>query len=196
MTTSVTKVVGENIRVLRRDARVTLDQFAAVARDYGLAWSSGRLGSLESGTMAALSVETLYTLAVVAGRLTGRTVTLAELLAARDEVTITERLHIGPAALALAVSGVPVPVSAAFTSEGTLATPTYPIRDADRRACADLGVDLATGIAAMARLWEGRPLSAQRDAIAEPGANAQRLGIIARRLKAQLKVELAEGNTH
>ena len=75
-----------------------------------------------------------------------------------------------------------------------LATPTYPIRDADRRACADLGVDVATGIAAMNRLW-GRPLTAQRDGIAQPGASAQRLGIIARQLKAQLAAQLTEKNT-
>jgi transcriptional regulator with XRE-family HTH domain len=192
MTTSVTKVVGVNVRALRRDAGITLDQFAVAAQAAGLAWSSGRVGTLESGNMAALSLETLIALAAATGQLIGREVRLAELLATHDEVTITEQLHIGGAALTMAVTGQPV--TASFSGEGTLTATVYPLREADRRTCQSLGVDIDTGLVAMYRLWN-KPFTAERDRIAEPGANAQRLGIIARRLKSQLREELDRGDS-
>jgi transcriptional regulator with XRE-family HTH domain len=184
-----------NVRALRRDAGITLDQFAVAAQAAGLAWSSGRVSTLESGNMAALSLETLIALTAALHQVIGRPVTLAELLATHEDVAITDRLHIPGAALSLAVTGQPVPITASFSGGGTLTATMYPFREADRRMCQSLGVDADTGRDAMLRLWN-KPFTAERDRIAEPGANAQRLGIIARRLKAQLKTELTQGSTN
>lgn len=189
MTTSVAQVVGANVRTLRRDAGITLDQFATGLRSHGLAWSSGRVGTLESGKLPPMTVETLYTLAAVLGQLIGRDVPLTALLATSQPVSITDRLEVGGAALSLAVSGQPVKRTASFSGEGTLSATVGVVAEADRRMCQRLGVDVETGMAAMVRLW-GHPFSSERDLRAEPGANAQRLGIIARRLKTELVTEL------
>ena len=40
----VAEVIGESAKVLRVDAKVTLEQMARVAQRYGLPWTSGRVG--------------------------------------------------------------------------------------------------------------------------------------------------------
>jgi transcriptional regulator with XRE-family HTH domain len=185
--TTVTAVIGQNVRALRLTGGLTLDQVAAAVSLRGLPWSSGRVADLESGRMAPMNVDGLLTLAVALSDALGRSVPLAELLATSEAVTLTERLRINGAALQLAVTGQPV--IAEFSGEGTLTATVYPWREADRRICQSLGVDAETGRDAMYRLW-GRPFATERDGRAEPGANAQRLGIISRRLITELKTEL------
>jgi transcriptional regulator with XRE-family HTH domain len=183
--TTVTAVIGQNVRALRRTAGLTLDQVAAAVSLRGLPWSSGRVADLESGRMAPMNVDTLLALAAALSDALGRSVPLAELLATSEAVTLTERLRINGAALAQAMTGQPVVAEFSGKGDGTV----YPWREADRRICQSLGVTAEAGRDAMYRLW-GHPFSVERDTSAEPGANAQRLGIISRGLIAQLKTEL------
>ncbi len=192
VTTSLAKVLGANVRERRLAAGCTLDEFATTARLHGLPWSSGRVGTLESGGMPA-SVETLYAVAAALGALIGRDVTLAELLATDERVRITDKLSVVGSALSAAVSGQPVKRTAPLSGEGTLSATVYAIREADQRMCKSLGVDVETGTAAMLKLW-GKPFSAERDLRAGPDANAQRRGIVARQLKAELQRALYDGN--
>ena len=64
------------------------------------------------------------------------------------------------------------------------------IAETDRLACKRLNVDCETGLAAMDKLW-GHPLSAERERLGG-GANAQKRGIITRRLEKQLREELID----
>ena len=63
------------------------------------------------------------------------------------------------------------------------------LRESDVRMCKRIGVDPAIGADAMRKLW-GRSFSAERDRLAESGANAQRKGQISRALQAELQAEL------
>lgn len=192
VTTSVSKVLGANVRTLRLSAGCTLDQFAAAARVHGLPWSSGRVGSLESGNVP-IGVETLYAIATALGALIGRDVTLAELLTTREPVRINGMITVRPSALSAAMSGQPVKLSARLSGGGTLSARAEVSREADQRVCKQLGVDTATGAAAMVKLW-GHVFSAERDRRAGPDANAQRRGIVARALKAELQKALTSGD--
>ncbi len=180
------QVAGANARKLRRDAHVTLDELAAAASSYGLPWTTGRVGALESGQVK-LDLATLYAVAAALGRTTGRRVAIADLFAGEGQVAVNNQLTVDRAALRAALLGEPVP--ATFAGTGTLTTDVVAVhgtlRESDMRMCKSIGVDLATGAAAMDRLW-GKPFSAERDHRAEPGANAQRKGQISRQLKAEL----------
>jgi transcriptional regulator with XRE-family HTH domain len=185
-------VIGLNVRRLRLDAGLTLDRVATALRTRGLAWSAGRLANLESGIHPPLAFETVLAIAFVMSETLGRTVTVAELSATHETVTLTDQLEIGGAALVMAVSGQPVAAtSATFTGEGALSAVV--VTEADRKVCLALGVDVATGAAAMRELW-GDLFSAERDRRAGAEANAQKRGIVARHLKAELRNHL-EGNT-
>ena len=67
------------------------------------------------------------------------------------------------------------------------------VADSGIRMCKSIGVDLATGAAAMDKLL-GRPFSAERDRRAEAGANAQRKGQISRQLKVELLKVVNDGD--
>jgi hypothetical protein len=195
MTTSVTQVVGVNVRKLRRDARVTLDQLAFIARHYGLKWTSGRVGHLESGRVGT-GFETLYLVAAALGQAIGRPVSLAELLACDEPVRISDALTITPSALTDAVSGTPVKpvaVPGRLSGEGTLSAAMETIeeyvqarfRETDRKICKDLGMTPECCASAMINLW-GRTFTDERDHRAGPDAKAQGIGHISRQLKAEL----------
>lgn len=100
-----------------------------------------------------------------------------------------------------AVLGDVVPVPAQLGARGDLsvaaAVPPEEVvrnlwREKDGRICKSLGIGRETGIKLMADLW-GVPFTARRDALAGPDANAQRRGIVARGLKAELRKAI-DGN--
>lgn len=188
MTTSVAKVIGENTRTLRIEAKVTAERFAAAASSVGLPWTTGRVGDFEHGRMTA-DLATIYAASVALGRIIGRPVTLAELLATDSPVDINDTLTIGPGALLGQV------VPAGPSGHGGLSATAVPllVLESDHRLCRDLGVDRDTGVKAMVSLW-GHTFSAERDRRAGEGANPQKRGIVARRLKAELRAELERAN--
>lgn len=173
---------GVDEQALRIDAKVTLDELAAAASSYGLPWTTGRVGALESGQVKP-DLATLYVVAAALGQTTGRRVAIADLFTGEGQVAVNDQLTVDRAALQAALSGKPVP--ATFGGTGTLKADVFAVRESDKRMCKSIGVDADTGIAAMVKLW-GRPFSAERDSRAEPGANAQRKGQVSRQLKAEL----------
>jgi hypothetical protein len=208
MATSVAKVAGTNAKTIRLDAKVTLDRLAVALKLNGLRWSTGRVGSFESGHVPA-RLETLYTVALALGQVRGRWVSLADLLAGDDEAAINAELSVPLSALRDAVAGKPVKEGQTELArkldetlrgpaprmtravERTLAEVTVrtEFREADFRVCKKLGVTPERGALAMGRLW-AHTFSRERDIQAGPGALAQHRGNISRHLQEQLQAEL------
>lgn len=197
-TPDLAKHIGRNARKLRLDAGATLDQIALAARFYGLSWNSGNVGHLESGR-GAPRLDTLYAVALALRDVIGRPVTLADLLAGDDPIQINDDLAVPASAVRAAVSGQPVTgeteklrrlgtVMEKATRKALAAALLDEFREADARACRDIGVTRERGATMMARLW-GRTFTEERDGRAGPDANAQRRGQISR----ALKTELAKG---
>jgi transcriptional regulator with XRE-family HTH domain len=216
----VADVIGEAAKVLRLDAKVTLEHMARVAQRYGLPWTSGRVGDFEAGRTAP-SLPTLIAAAAALGDVIGRPVSLAELIAGEGEVQINDKLSLDTSALRAALSGGSVKAHAIqdilaqnmqemaplMISQTDFHWPkrlraVHPnlrqevLRDfseSDARMCKNVGVDQILGAAAMAALWR-RTFTAERDDRAGPDANAQRRGQISRQLKADLQEVINDGN--
>ena len=203
MATSVAKVIGANARRIRSDAGITLDRLAVAMKLCGLRWSTGRIGSFESGHVPA-KYETWYTVALALGQATGRSVSLRDLLAGDGDVVLNDELTAPLSELRDTVSSRPVRAGeTATTRKLTRGRPSarelagamvrIEFREADFRVCKKLGVTPEQGALAMGQLWV-HTFSTERDRQAEPGANAQRLGNISRELQEQLAEELARGD--
>jgi transcriptional regulator with XRE-family HTH domain len=205
---SVAQVVGANAREIRLKADVTLDRLALTARFCGLPWTSGRVGSFESGHVAP-NLATLYAIALALRTATGQPVTLADLFAGESAVQINDKLTVDRSALRAALSDKPVTGETesmrklGAVAEKTMRTVIEPsvaatmvnedFREADRRVCKRLGITLERGAIAMAYLW-GKTFAEQRDEQAELDANPQRRGQISRQLTAELQKEINDGN--
>ena len=201
VTSSVAKVIGANARAIRQDANVTLDRLAAAMKLCGLRWSTGRIGSFESGHVPA-RLETLYTVALALGQATGRRVRLEDLFAGDGDVALNDELSVPLSALRDAVSRKPVTVGETEMTRKALGPDARgwaevavrtEFREADFRVCRKLVITPEQGALAMGALW-GRTLSAERDQQTEPGANPQRRGQISRELQKLLAEELTRGN--
>jgi transcriptional regulator with XRE-family HTH domain len=195
-TIGITELIGKNARRLRTEAGVTLDDLALAARHYDLHWTTGRVGSFESGRFSP-TVDVLYAAAAALGDVIGRKVSIWELFGADHLMDPTMRVFINdkltiPAASVLGdVAAIP-PTQARLLGMEPIPRESYVramFREADERMCKALRVDYDTGAAAMSKLW-GRTFVDERKRRTEVGANAQRKGIIARRLKAELVEEL------
>jgi hypothetical protein len=207
---SMAEVVGRNARALRESAGATLEDVAKVARLYGLRWSSGSVGSLESGRTIGVNLENLIKVAATLGDIVGRPVKLAELFAGDGDITLGDDLTMPLATVQAILSGVegvwiestPAVMRIAggyFPAVGTVRYSTVQrsvlaaFRETDVRACKGLGVEPVVGAKAMAKLWKST-FTAERDRRAGPQANAQARGRISRTLKAELAKELNRGH--
>jgi len=216
----VAEVIGGSAKVLRVDAKVTLEQMARVAQRYGLPWTSGRVGDFEAGRTAP-SLPTLIAAAAALGEAIGRSVSLAELVTGEGQVHINDKLRLDTSELRTALSGgtvnahaIPTPLVTLLTRGlellTDLSTVDWPKRlravnpdlrrdvlrdfnESDARMCKNIGVDQVLGAAAMAALWR-RTFTAERDHRAGPDAKAQRRGQISRQLKADLQEVFNDGN--
>jgi transcriptional regulator with XRE-family HTH domain len=201
------KAVGANAQRLRRAADVTLEQFALVAKFYGLPWTSGRVGDFENGRVSP-NFPTLYAVTAALGHATGRPVSLAELFGGDGPVEMNDSLTVDLSELRAALSGEAVSatrpklkgkLTGVVTPNWAGISPTLHVRvlndflEADARICKSIGVEPDIGAAAMAKLWK-RTFVAERDRRAGPDANAQRRGQVSRQLKAELKEALPNGN--
>ena len=205
MAVPLAEAVGANAQTLRRAADVKLEQFALIAKFYGLPWTSGRVGDFENGRVSP-TLPTLYAVAAALGHAIGRPVSLAELFSGDGTVEINGSLNVDLSELRKALCGEAVSpprpkLNGKFTGivTPTGISPTLHVRvlrdflEADARICKSLGVEPEIGAAAMAKLWK-RTFVAERDQRAGPDANAQRRGQVSRQLKAQLKEALNNGN--
>src|SRR5690606_10484407 len=95
---SLPAVLGRNARRLRIDAGATLEQMASALDDYGVRWSTGRVGDLESGRVAA-TIPTTIAVALALSQLQSRTVGIAELFEGDATVRINDRMTLHRGAL-------------------------------------------------------------------------------------------------
>jgi transcriptional regulator with XRE-family HTH domain len=187
MADSLADRAGRNARQLRLEHGITLETLAAAAKHVGLPWSTGRVSDFENGLVKP-DLSTLLLVCAALGAVLRSDVTLAQLLAGAEPVALSEQLTVAGAALVAAVGDQPLIVD-------TLRPGTYTISvvlEGDQRACRRLGVDTATGQAAMRALW-GHPLTVERDRRAGPDASAQRRGGITRTLMDELREEINRG---
>ena len=210
VTNSMAEVAGRNARRLRLNTRPTptLEDLARAVRTYGLRWSTGSVGSFESGRTVGLTLETLVAVAAGLGDAIGRAVTLQELFADGGDVAVNPDLTIRLSKLQAVLSGEVVRLGAVRPPRGAASglrtwppTPTawwsgvsaslhakvfFDFREGDVRMCKNIGVEPDVGAMAMAKLWK-KTFVARRDELAGPGAKPQRRGQISRRLKAELQ---------
>lgn len=194
---SLAQVAGRNARRLRQDAGVTLEQLATAARPYGLRWSSGRVGDFEGGRISP-TLPTLFAVTLALRDATGQPVALGDLFAGADDVALNDSVTVPLATLRSALSGnavgpdVEVRVIQGSPSETLVVVDPLPgLSESDWRLLRDIDVEPRAALAAMAELW-GRSLSAERDARAGAGANAQAKGQITRKLIGELRIAMVD----
>jgi transcriptional regulator with XRE-family HTH domain len=197
-------VLGRNARTLRQNAHATLEDVATAVGSYGLAWSTGSVGSLESGRTVGVNLENLLIVAAALGDIIGRPVRLAELFDGDGDVTINDELSVPLQDVVQVLSGaaasIPagvIEIAGARVKVGKMKVkqtlPPSALRETDLKVCKSLGVDPLTGAKAMVKLWRAS-FTTERDRLAGPGANPQKRGRVSRQLKAQLRQELSRGH--
>lgn len=187
---TLAQVVGHNARALRLAAGVSLEDFAVAARNFGLSWSTGRVGDFESGRVAP-TFPTLYAVALTLRSITGSPVTLAHLFYGDGWVELSESLTVPLGDIQAAVSGKPVTVGQMVPNE---AQPSVKLRQADFNFCKELGLTPQEGQKLMLALWK-RTFTEERDFRAGPDANAQRKGQISRQIVAELYQQMFDANS-
>jgi len=204
VTDSLAEVLGRNARDLRQSAHATLEDVAAAAWHYGLRWSTGSVGSLESGRTVGVNLENLLAMAAALGDVIGRPVSPAELFAGDGDVVINDWLTVPLKDVRKVLSSEPASIPAGVVDIGGVpfklgvmkvkhSLPQGALRETDLRVCKALGVEPEVGAAAMDTLWRAS-FTAERDRRAGSKANAQARGRISRTLKAELAEELGRGH--
>lgn len=207
-------VFARNARDLRTGAGLRTEEVAKAVSARGLNWVTSRVSELEMGRIAP-TLSTLLVLSAAFSDLLGEPITLADWFAGDEQVELTESVHVPLALVRAALSGVAVSLPAPSVSMAQVQLQEYlaqrkdqsPISPghlkklaaiwdqfggAEDRAAKTLGVDRGTLCELMLDLW-GTTLSAKRDQLAGPAANAQKRGRIARDLKDQLREAIANG---
>ena len=201
---SVSQVLGQTASRLRTTHSLKIEQVAKAVTARGLRWTPARVSELESGKVAA-TVSNLVILTAAFNDLLKTSMRLADWFDDEGIVTLTDEVAIPLGELREIVAGAKVsmpPATPGAAAEKILAyleTHNLPkgrqkklwaiYRDygeAEERAAAALGVDKETLCGLMLDLW-GETLSARRDRIADPAANAQKRGRIARQLRHELE---------
>ena len=163
----------------------------------------------------APTLSTLLVLSAAFSDLRGEPVTLADWFAGDGQVALTDTAQAPLALIRAALNGAQInlPEPSISTTEvllqDYLAQRVYPkplsrgqlkklsaiwdqCGEAEDRAARALGIDQGTLCELMLDMW-GTTLSAKRDQIAGPDANAQKRGRIARELREQLRGAISNG---
>lgn len=203
---TLSRVVGENVKRLRKDRGASLEHFADGARFFGLPWTASTVSDIESGRRSPTLSTLLVLLAVLNGYHNAPNVRLSDLLAgsAGEVVALNDAMTAVLSAVRGAVNGKPFLHDALRQPDGTTpAATTGALRNAeqwagqqvghyglaDKRAARALGLDDLDMFVQSFERW-GHTLTAERDARAEDGATAQRLGRITRELVDELRTAL------
>lgn len=213
------KVLGANARRLRLEAGATLEQMAGALRGFGVRWSTGRVGDLESGRVA-VTFPTVIAVIFALSQLLRREVSMSELFDHNEPIEINDQLTLHDNGLSDLVAGKPLTskqfgfnrtrlqavfdgMRAEHTRMSALASKYGDIsfdlaqragREsglAEYRAADDLGVTVGT-VAQMACYMWRRTFTEERDRRAGPDASPQKLGQVTRKMKAELRAELEE----
>lgn len=161
----------------------------------------------------APTLPTLFAVTLALRDVTGKPVALVDLFHGTEDVALNDSVTVSLKSLRAALSGKPVRPGKTVQVAASLAVsagadvkavvhaspvdvlvvvdPVPLLSESDSRLLKNMGAEPSSAFAAMTELW-GRPLSAERDARAGTGANAQRKGQITRQLKAELSTALTE----
>lgn len=215
---SLPKVIGGNARRLRREAGATLEQMAAALEDYGVNWSTGRVGDLESGRVAA-SIPTVVAVSLALSALVRRPVAMVELFEHAAPVRINDQLTLREGGLHAVFVGEQLTWKMVSAERSNATTLFASARDefgrmkrfaerygevnldliqraervglAEKRAAEDLGVKAGTIAHAAAYMWR-RTFTEERDHRAGRDATPQRLGQVTRQMKSELRSAFEE----
>lgn len=216
---SIAEVIGANTRRIRGEHRA--EDLAKAARKVGLNWNTGRVSELEAGRVSP-TIPTIIALLAALRTLTNRSVRLDELLQHDGPIQLNDKLRLPPAKLLDALSNndfqlrardlgvsadeVRANVAAGREELDLMARLEARYGDVDldliiqaesaaglaeERMAKDLGVRTGTIAHAAVYLWH-KTFSEERAQRAGPDANAQKLGQVTRRMKAELRAALDE----
>lgn len=205
-------ILGNNVKALRDQEGLTLDQVAMQSRAYGAKWTAQRIKGMESGR-AAVTMPTLLTLAWTFSALVDYEVRVADLLRTSGEVEINDGFTVAGAVIRRAIDGTEaehqprdLPDRAAHRGH----TRRYRLTPAEETgsgdALLDAGLEAYTGLADQRtaqrlgipvsrlagmsyRKW-GRVFSKEVESRAGASASPQRKGHVTRALEAELRKEL------
>ncbi len=119
--TSPAQVVGENARRLRTERGLTLEQVARECQQFGLRWTTSKVGDFEGGRVSP-TLPTLYAFALALSSLGAEEVSLFELFAGSGAVRLNPNLTVPREALARALRGDPIdPANELLRDPATLA---------------------------------------------------------------------------
>lgn len=182
------QLIGRNARRLRLDAGITLDALSQASRRYGTSWTTTRISEIERGTYTP-QLPTLLTLAHILSTLSGRPVTLADLLDGDEDVPLTDTITLPATTVRGFFQGAPVALP--DTAEPDLGART---NLSDQWAAKKLGIDIAFVTNLSVQLWGGT-FSEERDRRAGPDATRQRKGQYTRELVRELARHLPPRET-
>lgn len=186
MASSISHIVGKNLRRLRSSVEVSQTEFAEAATRHGLEMSTSSVLGIENGR-SPITLDKAFTLTLVLSEVLHRPVMLPDLLESDEDVELAGTT-VTPEAWRLISSGRWAPV----LGEGPLHTGPDPLTKTDHKAMADLAL-LPKEEVVYRRLcidlW-GHLLSREVAERAEADASGQKRGAIARDLLAELDVEL------
>lgn len=210
---SVAVVIGENVRRIRERDGITLSAVAAGAVEIGAKWNAAAVRRIEAGTFN-VTVPTVVVLVYALTHATGRPVTTLDILAADGPIAITDTDEVTTSDLLSILGGSAVEDRLAVTdfdwskwyAGAKEAMKDYPpgvtigeVRnnrkaptEQDARLAKSLGLSTGALHAWAVRQW-GRGFFEERDSRAGSDANAQKKGIVARQLKAELRAAI-DGN--
>ncbi|SMX65469.1 hypothetical protein BSP109_00208 [Brevibacterium sp. Mu109] len=210
-------VLGENLKTVRKQHALTLDEVAKETRSYGAKWTAQRIAGMEAGKVS-VTVPTVCTLAWALSAITDNDVHPADLLRSDSPVEVNGDFAVGGNTIAETLEG-----NVGELRIKDAADPDRTIRDvvdaagetasawgpgvtvgdirslqsriglADRRAADRLGIDVHTLSGEAFRRW-AMLLSEAVDEQAGPGASPQRKGHITRKLEAELREALDRGD--
>ena len=211
---SLSAVFARNARALRVGAELKADEVARAVTAHGLHWAPSRVSELEMGRIAP-TLSTLLILSAAFSDLRGEPVLLSDWFAGESLVAIADAVHVPLADVRAALDGSPVGLPEPSVSGTEILMQDYlasrldqrPLSrgqlkklsaiwnqcgEAESRAARALDIDQGTLCELMLKIW-GTTLTAKRDELAGPGANAQKRGRIARELREQLRVAIDSG---
>ncbi|WP_100451410.1 hypothetical protein [Mycobacteroides abscessus] len=206
---SVAVVIGENVRRIRERDGITLSAVADGAVEIGAKWNAAAVRRIEAGAFN-VTVSAVVVLIYALTRATGRPVTTLDILDTDEAIAITDTDETTTSDLLAILGGAAVEDRLALTEfdwskwfDGTKeAMKGYPPVKVDevrnnRKAPTEQEVRLAKSLdlsAGALHAWAihtwGRGFFEERDHRAGPDANAQKKGIVARQLKAELKAAI------
>lgn len=199
---SVAVVIGENVRRIRERDGITLSAVADGAVELGAKWNAAAVRRIEAGTFD-VTVSAVVVLVYALTRATGRPVTTLDILDAEGPIAITDTDEVMTSDLLAILGGGAVEDRLALTDfdwpkwfDGAKEAMIGEVRkyrkaptEQDVRLAKSFGLSAGALHAWAVREW-GRGFFEERDNRAGPDANAQKKGIVARQLKAELKAAI------